>query len=124
MPIRSIRRFSSYGSSCRHRTFARVSEIVARRGRHLTPAATDVAIRKWLYLQLRAAYLARDELSDPLGVGESSYADFDYPSRVARFVRYMPVQPGDVPGNDAIVARWSTFLDSELACLRASDEPA
>ncbi len=35
--------------------------------------------RKWLYLQLKAAYDERERLSDPLGVVEEIYADFDCP---------------------------------------------
>lgn len=36
--------------------------------------------RKWLYLQLKAAYLCREQLRDPLEVVEMIYADFDYPA--------------------------------------------
>ncbi len=54
--------------------------------------------RKWLYLQLKAAYDERERLKDPLSAVEEIYADFDYPSAVAPFVRYMPLRPGDEPG--------------------------
>jgi len=37
--------------------------------------------RKWLYLQLRAAFERRHDLDDPLGVVEEIYADFEYPAR-------------------------------------------
>src|SRR5215471_5983825 len=39
--------------------------------------------RKWLYLQLKAAYGERERLKDPLGVIEEIYADFGYPPAVA-----------------------------------------
>jgi hypothetical protein len=54
--------------------------------------------RKWLYLQMKAAYDRRQDLDDPLGVGEEIYADFDYPPTVEGFVRYVPLRPGDEPG--------------------------
>lgn len=74
--------------------------------------------RKWLYLQLRAAYDERDRLSDPLGVVEELYADFDYPSAVAAFVRYMPLRPGDEPGIGPLMDRWNDYLARESAALR------
>jgi hypothetical protein len=48
--------------------------------------------RKWLYLQLKAAYADRERLNDPLGVVEEIYADFGYPPAIAPFVRYMPLR--------------------------------
>lgn len=69
--------------------------------------------RKWLYLQLKAAYGARDRITDPLGLVEELYADFDYPPSIASFVRYMPLRPGDEAGEDALMRRWAEFLHSE-----------
>lgn len=74
--------------------------------------------RKWLYLQLKAAYDERERLSDPLGVVEEIYADFDYPSAVASFVRYMPLQPGDEPGTGPLTGRWRDYLAREGMALR------
>jgi hypothetical protein len=71
------------------------------------------AARKWLYLELAAAYRCRDQLADPLQVVEQIYADFDYPPAIARFVRYMPSQSSDRPGEAGIFQRWSDYLDSE-----------
>lgn len=75
--------------------------------------------RKWLYLQLKAAYCQRGQLSDPLGVVEQIYADFDYPPTVAPFVRYMPLKPGDEPGREALIQRWARFLDAEHRALKS-----
>ena len=75
------------------------------------------SVRKWLYLQLRAAHRDRDRLGDPLGVVESVYADFDYPASVAPFVRYMPVSPGDEAGEPALMQRWAEFLEREQEAL-------
>jgi hypothetical protein len=74
--------------------------------------------RKWLYLQLKAAYDQRGRLSDPLGVVEEVYADFGYPQTVAPFVRYMPLRPGDEPGTGPLMDRWRDYLSHEGAALR------
>jgi hypothetical protein len=71
------------------------------------------AARKWLYLELAAAYRCRDLLADPLQVVEEIYADFDYPPTISNFVRYMPLQPGDEAGEAALFQRWRNYLDSE-----------
>jgi hypothetical protein len=76
------------------------------------------SVRKWLYVQLKAAYEERGRLSDPLGVVEEVYADFDYPPAVAPFVRYMPLRPGDKPGTGPLIDRWRDFLFREGAALR------
>jgi hypothetical protein len=73
--------------------------------------------RKWLYLQLKAAYTDRDRLADPLGLVEHIYSDFGYPPSVAAFVRYMPLEPGDEAGEPALIGRWAEFLDREHAAL-------
>jgi hypothetical protein len=69
--------------------------------------------RKWLYLQLKAAYDRRQDLGDPLAVVEEIYADFDYPPTVEGFVRYMPLRAGDESGEAALVERWAAFLRDE-----------
>lgn len=73
--------------------------------------------RKWLYLQLKAAYENRQDLHDPLGVVEEIYADFDYPPALEGFVRYMPLQPGKEPGEAALFERWARFLRDERDAL-------
>ncbi len=85
-----------------------------------TAEARDLhlAERKWLYLELKAAYSCRDNLPDPLGVVEELYADFDYPEIMDRFVRYMPPKPGDEVGIDSLMMRWQAYLRSESESLR------
>ncbi len=75
------------------------------------------AARKWLYIQLKAGYEARDKLDDPLGFVERIYASFDYPQAIKAFVRYMPLQPGVTPGESALLERWAAFLQSEHVAL-------
>jgi hypothetical protein len=74
--------------------------------------------RKWLYLQLKAAYDERDNLRDPLSAVEQIYADFEYPSTVAPFVRYMPLSPGEEPGVGSIMIKWKDYLAREEVALR------
>lgn len=69
--------------------------------------------RVWVYLQLKAAYALRSTLADPLGVVEQLYADFDYPPAVGRFVRYMPAQPGEPTGDEALMRKWEEYLANE-----------
>jgi hypothetical protein len=75
--------------------------------------------RKWLYLVLAAAYRRRSSFADPLGLAEEIYADFDYPPSIGRFVRFMPIQPGDEAGESALLRRWEEFLRIEGDALRA-----
>ena len=74
---------------------------------------------KWLFLELHAAYLIREQLSDPLGFVEQIYAEFDYPPSMARFVRFMPLEVGDEPGEDPLMRRWAEFLNREQLALQA-----
>lgn len=78
--------------------------------------------RKWLYLELAAVYRGRAQFTDPLGVVEQLYAEFDYPPAVARFVRYMPLQPGDQPGEEALMRRWREYLDEERKYLLSENQ--
>jgi hypothetical protein len=80
------------------------------------------SVRKWTYLQLKAAYEMRDRLRDPLGVVEEIYAKFDYPAPVAAFIRYMPPAPGMPIGEDALYDRWSRYLADEGAALTQQEE--
>lgn len=73
------------------------------------------SVRKWTYLELKAAYEIRDRLRDPLGVVEEIYAAFDYPEPVAAFVRYMPPPPGAPIGEEALYDRWARYLTDEAA---------
>jgi|SRR5919108_1243126 hypothetical protein len=74
--------------------------------------------RKWLYLQLKAAYLSRQALKDPLDIVEQIYVAFDYPKAIEDLIRYMPTKPGNKPGLDAIYVRWAAFLEKERLYLQ------
>lgn len=73
--------------------------------------------QKWLYLVLAWLFEHRDTLADPLRCVEEVYADFDYPERVACFVRYMPSDEPDL-GDPALneqrlFGRWRQYLEEE-----------
>ncbi|HSY15306.1 MAG TPA: DUF2247 family protein [Jatrophihabitantaceae bacterium] len=80
------------------------------------------SVRKFTYLQLKAAFELRDRLTDPLGVVEQVYADFDYPASVAAFVRYMPPPPDADVGEQALYERWAQYLAGEDAALRSESK--
>lgn len=81
-----------------------------------------LSVRKWTYLELKAAYEMRDRLRDPLGVVEEIYADFDYPPPLAAFVRYMPPPPGAPVGEEALYDSWSRYLADEAAELTLQEQ--
>ncbi|ABF86998.1 conserved hypothetical protein [Myxococcus xanthus DK 1622] len=82
-----------------------------------TEASQDAeAIKsKWLYLVLAWVFINREHFSDPLEMGEKIYADFGYPERVARFIRYMPSDEPDLGSREMnerrLYSQWKSYLD-------------
>lgn len=77
----------------------------------------DRVARKWLYLVLAWVYDNRAHLSDPLGMVEEIYADFEYPEVVSPFVRFMPATDGYDPlrhspeeNETRMYAHWRSYL--------------
>lgn len=71
------------------------------------------ARRKWAYLLLKRLYERRDHITDPFGVIEHIYADFDYPEELEGFVRWMPAsEPVATPeeGQAKMDQRWRAYL--------------
>ena len=89
------------------------------------PDAADLfppsSVRKWTYLELKAAFEMRKHLSAPLGIVEQIYAAFEYPEAVAPFVRYMPPPPGEPVGEEALYERWSKYLAKESTDLTGAE---
>jgi hypothetical protein len=52
---------------------------------------------KWLFILLSWIFENRNNLDDPLALVEDVYADFDYPTEIQSFVRYMPATDGYDP---------------------------
>ncbi len=80
------------------------------------PECTEDEVReKWLYLALAWVYEHQDRIPDPLQRVEEIYADFGYPERIARFVRYMPIEGPDLGSREAnehrLFERWRCYLD-------------
>jgi hypothetical protein len=64
----------------------------------------------WIYLCLAWLFENRSSLSDPLGIVEVLYADFDYPEQMEEFIRYMPLREGQEAGVAAIYDRWEAYV--------------
>lgn len=77
----------------------------------------EASKQKWLFLCLAWAYENRESIPDPLGAVETIYADFDYPSAIESFVRFLPPSDGYVPAQfsqeqnyQRLMTKWSEFL--------------
>jgi hypothetical protein len=91
-----------------------VGELVERLADTEGPASQD-SKDKWLYVVLEWVFENRQSLSDPLGIVEQLYADFDYPGEIEPFVRYMPMAGPDLGNREQNEARlydyWNSYLD-------------
>lgn len=98
----------------------RTMELVEQLAVAETPSPEEKIRERWLYLVLAWIYEHRNECSDPLQRVEEVYADFDYPERIASFVRYMPMNGPDLGNREAnerrLFERWAQYLDE---CSRA-----
>lgn len=76
-----------------------------------------LAQRKWLYLLLAWLFENKESVPDSLGGVEIIYADFDYPSEIEGFVRYMPVNDAYDPSahtkdenENRLFGKWREYL--------------
>jgi hypothetical protein len=65
--------------------------------------------KKWLFLVLAWLFKNINKVKDPLGEVEAIYADFDYPSEIEPFVRYMPSTKNMNNENNLFVI-WEKYL--------------
>ena len=65
----------------------------------------------WLYLLLLWVFENKNSLSDPLGVVEKIYADFEYPEIISGFVRYMPTK-SELPSSEYLYGKWEEYLSA------------
>jgi hypothetical protein len=77
----------------------------------------EASKQKWLFLCLAWVYENRESIPDPLGAVETIYADFDYPSSIESFVRFLPPSGGYSPeqfspeqNHQRLMTNWSKFL--------------
>jgi len=82
-----------------------------------SPGDPEQTKRKWLYLVLSWLLHHRNELPDALAAVEEVYADFGYPERVARFVRYMPMIGPDLGSRalneQRLIDEWQRYVAEE-----------
>jgi len=77
-----------------------------------------MSIKKWLFLVLLWTFENKDLTDDPLAEVETIYADFNYPSEIENFVRYMPATDGYDPSQHSqkdnenrLFENWRKYLD-------------
>jgi len=87
-----------------------------------TSQADDAIRDKWLFLVLSWIFDRRKRIDDVLGLAEQVYSDFGYPRKIARFIRYMPMEGPDLGSKEAnedrLMEYWSDYLkqESEYYC--------
>lgn len=90
-----------------------LAQALAEQGKN----SVETSKQKWLFLCLAWAYENREKIPDPLGAVETIYADFDYPSSIESFVRFLPPSDGYEPtqfsqeqNHQHLMTQWSEFL--------------
>lgn len=73
---------------------------------------------KWLFIVLSWLWDNRNNFEDPLAEVEVIYSDFDYPSEIEGFVKYMPTTDGYDPSVFSqdenvsnLLRKWKDFLE-------------
>lgn len=81
--------------------------------------------KKWLFIVLYWLWNNLDNFKDPLDEVEKIYADFDYPSEIEGFVKYMPPSDGydpsihtQVENINNLMNNWKIYLEKESALFR------
>ena len=78
-----------------------IAESVHRLAEKEGDSSEDELRLFWANVFLAWAYEHRSDFQDFLGVVEEIYTDFDYPSELAEFVRYMPTNAPDLGSREA-----------------------
>lgn len=70
---------------------------------------------KWLYIIIKYLYVFKEKFDDCYEVIEEVYADFDYPSSIESFIRYMPTKDivitnDSVEGVPKLQKNWENYL--------------
>ncbi|WP_434559246.1 DUF2247 family protein [Pseudomonas sp. Z4-20] len=73
----------------------------------------------WLFLLLSFVFENKSKYTDPLGVAEELYAEFDYPEEVAPIIRYMPLADGAEGCEELLFNNWKNILSSYETRLEA-----
>jgi hypothetical protein len=100
-----------------------IADLVAKLAASEPSVDEPVMRDKWLYLTLAWLYERREALTNPLELLEEVYTDFGYPSEMAAFIRYMPMQGPDLGSVDAnerrMITNWKTYVDAAQAKYRS-----
>ena len=74
--------------------------------------------QKWLLIILTWLWNNRNNFEDPLSEVEIIYADFDYPSEIEGFIKYMPPSDGYDPSTQSemeninhLMGKWKNYLE-------------
>ena len=101
-----------------------VGDLIRKLAEAEAPQSEDTIKRKWLFLRLSLLFDKRDEISNPLRIVETIYADFNYPPEIQQFVAFMPPIDGYDPSkytlaeNEArLFELWRVFLEREQRLL-------
>ena len=72
---------------------------------------------KLLYILLNWVHENREKYSDVLEVIEIIYSDFDYPDKISKFVRYMPMSQPDLGSSELntqrLLTNWEEYLSDQ-----------
>jgi len=81
--------------------------------------------RKWLFIVMSWLWDNRNGFDDPLAEVEIIYADFDYPSEVEGFIKYMPPSDGYDPSMHSqieninhLMSKWKNYLEKGSAVFK------
>ncbi|MDF2474381.1 MAG: hypothetical protein K0R21_2163 [Anaerocolumna sp.] len=79
---------------------------------------------KWLYVILWFLYNNKNKYLDVFDLVERIYSDFDYPSKMSDFVRFMPISAKDFNYTGSyqtrMLRKWEDYLISEAIRLKIS----
>ena len=77
----------------------------------------ELSKQKWLFLSLAWLYENQENFPEPLAIVEEIYADFDYPSSIESFIRYLPPSDGYISKQFSqeqnrlrLMTKWHEFL--------------
>lgn len=81
--------------------------------------------KKWLFIVLSWLWINRNSFKDPLAEVEIIYADFDYPSEIEGFIKYMPPSDGYDPSTHSqmeninhLMGKWKNYLEKGSAVFK------
>jgi len=79
----------------------------------------DSTSRKWLYLEMKQLFVEMSSRGDIWSDVADVYCDFEHPKAIASLAPWMPLAPGDEPGEAGMLRRWQAYLEREGLALRA-----